>query len=212
MNKRIIVDKQKIVLASGNKGKCAEIQALLNHLPIELIPQDALNIPEIEETGLTFIENAILKARNAARFSGLPALADDSGLTVDCLNGAPGVRSARYAGPGASNMDLIHKLLTEIAQVGGSNHHAQFHCVLALLNSSADPAPIICHGIWEGEILPAPRGKQGFGYDPLFYVPSHHCSAAEMNLMEKNRISHRGQASTKLIETLTKHKNILHPI
>jgi len=193
---------QKIVLASSNKGKIAEIQELFTGLPVELISQTALNIPDVEETGLTFIENALLKARNAAQLSGLPALADDSGLSVDCLGGAPGVYSARYAGAGAKDIDLIAKLLKEMHKVDSQNRRARFHCVMALLAYPADPAPIICHGVWEGEILPYAKGQQGFGYDPVFYVPSHDCSAAELDPTEKNRISHRGRAMSQLLEIL----------
>ena len=197
----------KIVLASSNKGKTAEIQYLLADLPIELIPQTALNIPDIEETGLTFIENAILKARNAAALSGLPALADDSGLAVDCLHGAPGVYSARYAGPGAQDTDLIHKLLQEMKKVDSGNRRARYHCVMALLTFPADPAPLICHGVWEGEILHSARGQQGFGYDPVFFVPERNCSAAELAPKEKNQISHRGQAMRQLMAVLRQRMN-----
>lgn len=192
----------QIVLASSNKGKLNEIQEFLRRLPIELIPQSALGIPDIEETGLTFVENAILKARNAARLSGLPALADDSGLSVDCLGGAPGIYSARYAGPGAKDADLIAKLLREMQKVDCSRRNARFHCVMALLRHPADPDPILCHGVWEGEILPHAQGHQGFGYDPVFYVPTHACSAADLDPQEKNRISHRGQAMAQLINIL----------
>ncbi len=193
---------RKIILASSNKGKTAEIQHYLQDLGIELIPQTMLNIPDIEETGLTFVENAILKARNAAQLSGLPALADDSGLTVDCLNGSPGVFSARYAGPGASDADLIAKLLREIQKTGSNLRSARYHCVLVLLNSATDPTPLICHGTWEGEILESPRGHQGFGYDPVFFIPERNCTAAELNPKEKNSLSHRGQAMHQLLVAL----------
>lgn len=196
---------KKIILASSNKGKLAEIQWLLRELPIELIPQAALNIPDIEETGQTFVENALLKARNAARLSGLPALADDSGLAVDCLKGAPGVYSARYAGKGATDADLIQNLLKEMQKAGCDCRKARYHCVMALLNNPIEPAPLICHGVWEGEILPAGRGRQGFGYDPVFYIPSHDCSAAELSPAEKNRISHRSRAMEQLIKSLVNH-------
>lgn len=189
---------RKIVLASSNKGKSHEIRHLLQDLPIQLISQTDLNIPDIEETGLTFFENAILKARNAAQISGLPALADDSGLCVDCLQGAPGVYSARYAGPGATDADLIDKLLSEIKKTNSGNCHARYHCVMAFLQSAEDPAPLICHGIWEGRILDERRGKYGFGYDPVFYVPTHDCTAAELDPVEKNKISHRGRAMSQL--------------
>ncbi len=193
---------KKIILASGNKGKISEIQSLLSDLSIKLIPQTQINISDIEETGLTFIENAILKARNASRISGLPALADDSGLCVNCLGGAPGVYSARYAGPGAKDEDLIAKLLQEIEKTGSFDRRAEFHCVMALLSYADDPNPLICHGVWEGEILTSGRGQQGFGYDPVFYVPTHHCSAAELPPKIKNQISHRGRAMQQLITHL----------
>lgn len=192
----------QIVLASSNKGKLSEIQEFLRALPIELIPQTALKIPDIEETGLTFVENAILKARNASRYSGLPALADDSGLSVDCLGGAPGIYSARYAGSGAKDADLIAKLLQEMQKVDCARRTARFHCVMALLRHPSDPDPVLCHGIWEGEILSHAQGRQGFGYDPVFYVPTHDCSAADLDPQEKNQISHRGQAMAKFIKIL----------
>jgi XTP/dITP diphosphohydrolase len=188
------------MLASSNPKKSAEIQQLLSGLSIELIPQIDLNIPDIEETGLTFVENAILKARHAAQLSGLPALADDSGLSVDCLGGAPGVYSARYAGPGASSADLIAKLLKEMERVDAGERTARFHCVIVLMRHPHDPAPILCHGVWEGRILTSSQGRHGFGYDPIFYVPTHDCSAADLDPAEKNRLSHRAQAITQLLQ------------
>ncbi len=193
---------KKIVLASNNLGKMAEIKSILAGLPIELIPQSDLNIPDIEETGMTFIENAIIKARNASKLSGLPTIADDSGLTVNALKGAPGVFSARYAGPHASDKDRIKKVLTELAKIKSANRQAAFHCVIALLQHDEDPVPIICHGIWDGEILAEPRGEKGFGYDPIFYVPSHRCSAAELDPIEKNKISHRARSLEQFIEIM----------
>lgn len=184
----------EIVLASLNPGKAKEIQMLLQDLPIKLIPASEFDLPPIAETGGTFVENAIIKARHAAAFTGLPALADDSGLTVDCLGGAPGVLSARYAGDNASDADRIEKLLKEIGDDEGVDRSACFHCVIALMQFPEDPAPLICHGTWEGDILHRPRGTNGFGYDPIFYVPDRQCSAAELDPIEKNRISHRGQA------------------
>jgi len=184
----------EIVLASNNSDKLKEIRELISGLPIQFIAQGELNVEEAEESGTTFIENAIIKARNACRFTGLPALADDSGLVVHCLDGAPGVYSARYAGENATNEQRIRKLLSEIGDDESVDRSASFHCVLALLEYEEDPAPLICHGIWPGEILHEPRGSNGFGYDPVFYVPTHNCSAAELDPLEKNRISHRGQA------------------
>lgn len=197
-------DMKKIILASSNSGKIAEIQALLSDLSIELIPQKNFNIEDVDETGLTFVENALLKARNAAQISGLPALADDSGLTVDCLGGAPGVYSARYAGADTKgdSAALIAKLLSEISKSNSNNFRASFHCVMALLITPDDPAPIICHGIWTGEIILEPRGQHGFGYDPVFYVPEYGCTAAELDHAEKNKISHRAKAMSQFKEAL----------
>ncbi len=194
---------QKIILASSNKGKLKEILNSLKVLPIELIPQTDFNIPDAEETGLTFVENAIIKARHAASISGLPALADDSGLCVEGLGGEPGVYSARYAGPKARDEDLINKLLQEMQKRSVSNRRAEFRCVLVLLKHANDPTPIICEGIWKGEILPSGKGEQGFGYDPVFYVPEYQCSAAELSLSLKNKISHRGLAMHQLMKYLT---------
>ena len=205
LNKLILssCDMLEIVLASQNTGKIIEIQDLLRDLPFKLIPQDELAIPEIEETGTTFVENAIIKALHAAKYTGLPAIADDSGLTVTAFDNAPGVYSARYAGPAATDGDRIDKVLQELTAVDNSDRSACFHCVIALMESDCDPAPLICHGIWEGEILTEPRGDRGFGYDPIFLVPTHNCSAAELDPKEKNIISHRGQA-LKLLTTILK--------
>ncbi|EKD71625.1 MAG: hypothetical protein ACD_46C00142G0001 [uncultured bacterium] len=195
-----MLDDPKIVIASSNAGKVAELLSLLETLPVEWIPQQRFDIPDALETGKTFIENAILKARHAAKLSGLPALADDSGLMVDALDGAPGVYSARYAGENASNADRIQKLLQAMQNVEADDRGANYHCILALVQHENDPAPLIFHGFWEGEILFEVRGQHGFGYDPIFYVPTHGCSAAEMNPLEKNLISHRGQAVAQLLE------------
>lgn len=191
-----------IVLASTNPGKIAEIKNLLSDLPIKIVPQSKFDIPPVEETGTTFVENAIIKARHAAKHSGLPAIADDSGLTVDALGGAPGVRSARYAGENASDEERIVKLLAELQKTGKDDRDACYHCVIALMGTDLEPAPLLCHGIWEGEILKEPRGDKGFGYDPVFYIPTHDCSVAELAEEEKNAISHRGQAMEQLIEVL----------
>ena len=189
----------EIVLASSNRGKACEIRNILRNSNINIIPQSEFRISDVEETGLTFVENAILKARHATKISGLPAMADDSGLVVDALQGAPGIRSARYAGENKTDLDRIHKLLAELEKTGSTNRHACFHCVVALMLNEKEPAPFISHGIWAGEILKAPRGSHGFGYDPIFYVPTHHCSAAELPESEKNTISHRAQALAKLM-------------
>lgn len=185
--------KQKIVLASSNKGKIAELGDLLKNFPFEIISQDELNISPAEETGLTFVENALLKARHAAQLSGLPAIADDSGLAVEALNGRPGIYSARYAKTDAA---AIEKLVLEMQ--GQTNRAAAFCCVIVMLRSADDPLPLVCQGLWQGEILHKPEGSAGFGYDPIFYVPSHGCSAAQLDFKEKNRISHRGQALAEL--------------
>lgn len=186
---------QKIVLASGNAGKIKELTALMQPLHIEVIPQSQFNISDVEETGLTFIENAILKARHASQITGLPALADDSGLAVDALHGAPGIYSARYGG--------FEKLLCDMQNIADDQRQASFYCVLALLQTPDDPAPIVCQGRWHGSILHEPRGTQGFGYDPVFYVPSENMTAAELSPEIKNKLSHRGQALCALLTILT---------
>lgn len=190
----------QIVLATSNPGKIAELQTLLSPLPIEWVPQSELGITDIEETGKTFVENAIIKARHAAKLSGLPALADDSGLVVDALDGAPGVYTSRYAGENATDEDRIKKLLKEMERFDKHNRTAAYHSVLALIEYEDDPVPLICHGVWEGSILTEPRGKNGFGYDPIFYVPTHNRSAAELSTAEKNSVSHRGQVVDQLLE------------
>lgn len=187
-----------LVLASNNAGKVREINQLLADTGIHCIPQGERGVPEAEETGLTFVENAILKARNAARHSGLPALADDSGIEVDALNGAPGIYSARYAGPGASDQDNLQRLLRELAALPGAERGARFQCLMVYMRHADDPTPLIAQGTWEGEILAEPRGSNGFGYDPVFHVPSEGCSAAELDAATKNAISHRGQALRRL--------------
>ena len=183
-----------IVLASNNAGKVREINQLLDETGIQVIPQDHFGVPEAEETGLSFVENAILKARNAAPHSGLPAIADDSGIEVDALDGAPGIYSARYAGAGAGDADNLAKLLRDLESVPEPERGARFQCVLVYLRHAADPTPLICQGTWEGRILEAPRGENGFGYDPVFFVPTQGCSAAELDPAVKNGLSHRGQA------------------
>jgi len=193
---------KQIVLATGNPGKVREINELLADHDIEVIPQSAFKVPEAEETGLTFVENALIKARNAALHTGLPAIADDSGLEVDALRGAPGIYSSRYAGAGASDRDNLEKLLAELADLGVEQRGARFQCVMVYMRHDLDPTPLICQGTWEGHILFAARGSNGFGYDPVFYVPSHDCSSAELPPEIKNRLSHRGQALRKLVAGL----------
>ncbi len=196
--------KQRIVLATGNHGKVAELSQMLAGLDIDVVPQTVFSVPEIEETGLTFVENAILKARNAAKYSGLPAIADDSGLEVDALNGAPGIYSARFAGPDARDTDNNTKLLTELTDVTDAERTARFQCVLVYLRHENDPVPLICQGSWEGTILHTPQGENGFGYDPLFYIASENGSSAELPPEQKNQLSHRAQALRQLITKLQK--------
>ncbi|MFQ6023162.1 MAG: RdgB/HAM1 family non-canonical purine NTP pyrophosphatase [Acidiferrobacterales bacterium] len=192
----------RIVLASNNPGKVREIAQLLGDLRLTVVPQSEFNVSDIEETGLTFVENAIFKARNASHQTRLPAIADDSGLEVDALNGAPGIHSARYAGSGSSDKANVDKLLTELAEVPEERRTARFQCVAIYLRHTHDPTPIICQGTWEGCILFEPKGKSGFGYDPVFFVPTHNCSAAELPPEVKNQLSHRGQALRKLVNAL----------
>lgn len=195
---------EKIVLASGNASKLREIQAVLDLQRYQLLTQSEFNVSDVPETGTTFVENAIIKARHAAQLTGLPALADDSGIEVDALQGAPGVYSARYAGEhGADNANNT-KLLSEMKNVAEENRGARFQCVIVFMRHARDPMPIICNGTWEGKILHELSGPNGFGYDPLFYVPTHGCSSAELDPAEKNRISHRAQALRKLISELNR--------
>lgn len=189
------------MLASGNAGKLRELQKVLASLHVNLIPQTELGVPDVEETGLTFIENAILKARAAARHTGLPAIADDSGLEVDALKGAPGIYSARYSGEGDTANNI--KLLRDMEGIPEHKRTARFQCVLAYMRHAQDPTPVVCSASWEGRILEAPSGEHGFGYDPLFFVPHYGCSSAELDPALKNRISHRAQASKLLYEALS---------
>lgn len=189
-----------VVLASGNRGKLAELAGVLEPLGVQLKPQGDFGVPEVAETGLTFVENAILKARAAAGHSGLPAIADDSGLEVDALAGAPGIHSARYSGKGDAGNNA--RLLTELKDIPENQRSARFQCVIVYMRHALDPTPVICQASWEGCILFEPRGEGGFGYDPLFWVPDHHCSAAELAPDLKNRISHRARASALLLEAL----------
>ncbi len=193
---------QRIVLATGNLGKVKELGRMLAELDKEVIPQTEFDVPEIEETGLTFVENAILKARNAAAHTGLPAIADDSGLEVDALNGAPGIYSARFAGANANDADNNAKLLEALTNVADEQRTARFQCLLVYVRHANDPVPLICQGTWEGHILHVPAGENGFGYDPLFYVETQGCTSAQLTPEVKNRLSHRGQALRKLAEKL----------
>lgn len=193
---------QKVVLATGNAGKVRELADLLSAFGLDVVAQTALGVESAEETGLTFIENAILKARHAARITGLPAIADDSGLAVDALGGAPGIYSARYAGEEASDTDNINKLLPAMAAVPEGERQAQFHCVLVYLRHADDPTPLVCHGSWAGEITREAVGQGGFGYDPVFFVPALGKTAAELSKSEKGAVSHRGKALSLLLEAM----------
>jgi len=190
---------QRIVLASNNKGKVRELGQMLAELDMEVLPQSEFNAGEVEETGLTFVENAILKARHAAKVSGLPAIADDSGLEVDALNGAPGIYSARFAGVNASDEANLQKLLFDLKNVPDEQRTARFQCLLVYMRHADDPTPIICQGTWNGLITREPQGESGFGYDPVFFVPTHNCTSAQLTPEEKNQLSHRGQALNKLL-------------
>ncbi|YCI82199.1 XTP/dITP diphosphatase [Enterobacteriaceae bacterium] len=193
---------QNVVLATGNAGKVRELAALLADFGLDIIAQTELGVDSADETGLTFIENAILKARHAARITGLPAIADDSGLAVDALGGAPGIYSARYAGEEATDRQNLEKLLAALESVPDDKRQAQFHCVLVYLRHAEDPTPLVCHGSWAGVIARTPAGEGGFGYDPIFYVLSVGKTAAELSRDEKSAISHRGQALKLLLEAM----------
>ncbi|MBS0195088.1 MAG: RdgB/HAM1 family non-canonical purine NTP pyrophosphatase [Proteobacteria bacterium] len=192
----------RLILASSNRGKLAELQGLLAPSGYELIAQSDLGVGDAEETGSTFIENAILKARHAVRATGLPALADDSGLVVDALDGEPGLRSARYAGRHGDDAANNALLLQRLREVPDAQRGAHYYCVLVLLRSASNPQPLIAEGLWRGRILHAARGGNGFGYDPLFMPDGHTCSSAELEPAHKNAISHRGQALARLRERL----------
>lgn len=191
-----------IVLASGNQGKLKELQQLLAPAHIEVVLQQQFDVPEVEETGLSFVENAIIKARHTCLHTGLPALADDSGLEVDALQGQPGIYSARYSGAGASDDSNNRKLLSALKVVADEQRTARYRCVLAFMRHAEDPCPLILQGSWEGRILRQPQGSNGFGYDPLFLVPEHNCSAAELSPLLKSQLSHRAQAMAGLVTML----------
>jgi XTP/dITP diphosphohydrolase len=200
----------KIVFASHNAGKTEELKTLLEPLDIQLIPQSFLNISEVPETGLTFIENALLKARHASLHTGLPAIADDSGLEVPALQGAPGLHSARYAGKPSNAQNNIKKLLQSLENYNDDDRVAYFYCVLVFLKHPTDPRPLISEGLWKGVITREPIGENGFGYDPIFFDPNENQSAAQLSLAKKNQISHRAQALQCLIKQLKKAELCLH--
>lgn len=193
---------QKLVLATGNPGKVRELANLLADFGFEVTAQTDLGVEPAEETGLTFIENAIIKARHAALVTGLPAIADDSGISVDALGGAPGIYSARYAGVDASDKANLDKLLETLKDVPEGQRQAQFHCALVYMRHADDPIPLVFHTSWPGEVLFAPAGSGGFGYDPIFYLPDLGCTSAELTHEHKSRISHRGQALSLLLNAL----------
>ncbi|WP_165312343.1 XTP/dITP diphosphatase [Vibrio ziniensis] len=193
---------KKIVLATGNQGKVREMADLLADFGFDVVAQSELNVSEVAETGTTFIENAIIKARHAAKETGLPAIADDSGLEVDYLKGAPGIYSARYAGEGATDQQNLEKLLQAMQGVPEEQRSARFHCVLVLMRHENDPTPIVCHGKWEGRILEQAHGTNGFGYDPIFFVPQENCASAELEPARKKQLSHRAKALHKLFQAI----------
>jgi len=198
---------QEIVLASGNAGKLRELQQTLGDRDVLLIPQSDLGVTEAEETGLSFVENAIIKARHACDMTGKPAIADDSGIEVDALMGEPGIYSARYAGEKTADADQANndKLLKALEKVPEQERTARFQCVIVYMRHARDPMPLICQGTWEGRILFEECGVNGFGYDPLFYVPTHGCASAELDPLVKNELSHRGQAIRQLVKCWNSH-------
>jgi XTP/dITP diphosphohydrolase len=202
----------RVVLATANAGKLRELQELLAPLAFEVLPQSRFTDRSAEETGLTFVENAILKARHAAAASGLPAIADDSGLEVDVLDHAPGIYSARYAGPGASDQANLQRLLNEVRPYPLEQRTARYRCALVFMHSARDPSPLICQASWEGRIIDAPRGSGGFGYDPIFELPDRGLTVAEIPAAEKHRLSHRGQALRALVELLAQEKRTSAPL
>ncbi|WP_154180695.1 XTP/dITP diphosphatase [Vibrio furnissii] len=197
---------KKIVLATGNQGKVREMADLLADFGFDVVAQSEFNVSEVAETGTTFIENAIIKARHAAKETGLPAIADDSGLEVDALDGAPGVYSARYAGEHATDQQNLAKLLDTMKDVPEAQRTARFHCVLVLMRHENDPTPLVCHGSWEGRILTEAHGSNGFGYDPIFFVPEDNCASAQLEPARKKQLSHRGQALKKLFQAIEEQK------
>lgn len=200
----------QLVLASGNRKKIAELQEILRGFNLDVIPQSQLNVPEAAETGLTFVENALLKARNAAALTGLPAIADDSGIEVDALNGAPGIYSARFSGDGATDETNNALLIEKLVGVPDEKRTARYQAVLVLMRHAEDPTPLIAQGSWEGRIAQTPKGEGGFGYDPYFIVPELGCTAAELSAAEKHARSHRGKALQQLVAQLNAHPAFLH--
>lgn len=196
------MNDKTIVLASNNQGKLKEFQALFSPLDIHIKPQRELGVEDADETGLSFVENAIIKARHACAVTGIPAISDDSGLEVDALQGAPGIYSARFSGSSATDQSNNALLLEKLQGLNDEERSARFHCVLVYMRHEKDPTPLICHASWEGRILHAPQGEQGFGYDPLFWLEEQRCSSAELDRALKNKISHRGQALALLMQAM----------
>ena len=194
--------RNEVVLASSNQGKIREFQQLLTTLNWTIRPQSDFNTPDAKETGLSFVENAIIKARNASAYSGLPSLADDSGLEVDALKGAPGIYSARYSGPQNDDQANNKKLLQALSEIVPEERTARFQCVLVFMRHQQDPTPLICQSSWEGYIVDTPKGNNGFGYDPVFYIPELECCSAQLSAEQKNKLSHRAKAITILLREL----------
>jgi len=193
----------KVTLASSNKGKLAEFQQLLSGLNFDVVPQSEFQVPDAIENGLSFVENAIIKARHASKLIGLPAIADDSGLEVDFLNGAPGIYSSRFSGENATDEKNNQRLLSLLQEAEENERTARFQCLLVYMRHPEDPTPIICQGTWEGLITLNPEGDNGFGYDPLFFIPEFNCTSAQLEKTQKNKISHRGKAMAQLLQRLS---------
>lgn len=194
----------KVTLASSNKGKLAEFQQLLSGLNFDVVPQSEFQVPDAIENGLSFVENAIIKARHASKLTGLPAIADDSGLEVDILNGAPGIYSSRFSGENATDEKNNQRLLSLLQEAEENERTGRFQCLLVYMRHPEDPTPIICQGTWEGLITLSPEGESGFGYDPLFYIPEFGCTSAQLEKTQKNKVSHRGKAMAQLLEKLSR--------
>lgn len=193
----------KVTLASSNKGKLAEFQQLLSGLNFDVVPQSEFQVPDAIENGLSFVENAIIKARHASKLTGLPAIADDSGLEVDFLHGAPGIYSSRFSGENATDEKNNQRLLSLLQEVEENERTARFQCLLVYMRHPEDPTPIICQGTWEGIITLNPEGYNGFGYDPLFFIPEFNCTSAQLEKTKKNKVSHRGKAMAQLLKRLS---------
>ena len=202
----MILAKEEIVLASNNLHKVREINALLRNTAFKIVPQSKFDVIEADETGATFLENALIKARNAAEYTQYSIIADDSGIEVYALEGRPGIFSSRYAGPDANDEDNLNKLIEDIKLLDKKARRARFVCSMVFLRHATDRNPIIVEGVWEGHVITKPKGENGFGYDPIFYIPTHQCTSAELSDDTKNQLSHRGQALRKLVEKLSKIK------